>query len=166
MLFRGFSGAHDRFMMDGRIAAESADAYMPMFEALSWAVALDKRLATEFATGSLDRDWSWRERFQGGEVVAAFRFARNRAHHDWGCAPVDCRCSSANAASVWLLRVALAPVSAPGRHSQGEEEYAVLLTDEPRAARPACIASMFFMICCSTSAISSAGLSTSVFKED
>lgn len=27
--------------------------------------------------------WSWRKHVSNGEVVAGFRFARNRAHHQW-----------------------------------------------------------------------------------
>jgi hypothetical protein len=132
VLFRGFSGAHDRFMMHGRIAAEPVDAYLPIFEALSWAVALDERLATEFATGSLDRDWSWREQLSGGEVVAAFRFARNRAHHGWAdvlhvTAGAVLPTPLPSGLFEWRWRQSLPP----GGDRRGEEEYAALLADQP-----------------------------------
>lgn len=76
VLLEGYRAAWGRFMGQGRLAVDPAEAYMPIFEALNWAAALDGRLADE--TG-----WSWRANIEGGEIVAGFRFARHRAHHQW-----------------------------------------------------------------------------------
>ena len=64
-------------MSEGRLAVEPVDAYMPIFEALNWAAALDERIAVDA------KGWSWRKRVSNGEVVAGLRFAHNRAHHQW-----------------------------------------------------------------------------------
>jgi len=82
VLLRGLVSAYDRFMREGRIAADPFDAYVPIFEALNWAAVVDARLATHYGTVEKP-DWSWRDRFAGGEVVAGFRYARNSAQHDW-----------------------------------------------------------------------------------
>jgi hypothetical protein len=97
-LLHGLAKAYERFMSEGRLAVEPVDAYMPIFEALSSATALDGRIANA-------RGWSWRKHVCNGEVVAGLRFARNRAHHQWAAvlhvtlgaalpAPSRIRCSS------------------------------------------------------------------------
>jgi hypothetical protein len=81
-LLHGLAQAYERFMSEGRLAVEPVDAYMPIFEALNWAAALDEAIADECG-GHGAKDWSWRERVTGGELVAGFRFARHRAYHQW-----------------------------------------------------------------------------------
>jgi len=119
-------------MAGGRIASDPADAYLPIFETLSWAVAIDERLATDLSSNPDIRDWSWRKRVPGGEVVAGFRFARNRAHHQW-------------ADVLYVTPGALLPTPLPfgffewrwrptlpgGLNRHGEEAYAAYLADVP-----------------------------------
>jgi hypothetical protein len=105
---------------------------LPIFEALNWAAALDERLAADFAGGSNKKNWAWRKRFEGGETVAGFRFARNRAHHDW-------------AEVLYVTEGAFLPAYLPmplfewrwlpelpgGGNRSGEEAYAEHLADVP-----------------------------------
>src|SRR5215218_1090577 len=123
-LLHGLAQAYERFMSEGRLAVEPVDAYMPIFEALNWAAALDERSQTSAAV-TARRIWSWRERVTGGELVAGFRFARHRAHHQWASVlyvspgrlcliPFRLRCSSG---------VGFRELPA-GRDDHGKEEYA------------------------------------------
>ena len=49
VLLSGFEKTYDRFMAEGRLAIDPAEAYLPIFEALNWAAAIDERLATDSA---------------------------------------------------------------------------------------------------------------------
>jgi hypothetical protein len=62
-LLHGLAKAYEQFMSEGRLAVEPVDAYMPIFEALSWAAALDERIAAA-------RGWSWRKHVSNGERLS------------------------------------------------------------------------------------------------
>jgi hypothetical protein len=53
-------------------------AFVSLFEALNWAVAIDARAGAD--------DEAWWEGLPQGEIVRAVRFARNRVHHQWAAA--------------------------------------------------------------------------------
>ena len=126
-LLHGLAKAYERFMSEGRLAVEPVDAYMPIFEALNWAAALDERIAVDA------KGWSWRKRVSNGEFVAGLRFAHNRAHHQW-------------AAVLYVTTGAILPTYLPmplfewrwrrdlpaGRDDRGKEEYADHLPTYPR----------------------------------
>jgi hypothetical protein len=119
-------------MRHGRLATDPAEAYIPIFEALSWAAALDERLATDFAPDPNKPNWSWREHIDHGEVVAGFRFARHRAHHQWA----EMLYVTGGAALPALLPMPFFEWCwrrelPPGRDRRGEDDYAKFLADVP-----------------------------------
>lgn len=90
LLLRGYTQAVGRFEQ-AATGRDSAAAFLPLFEALNWAVAFDERVkdhwAPEGANTDEDKDrqpgWEWRERVADAEAMAGVRFARNRVHHQW-----------------------------------------------------------------------------------
>jgi hypothetical protein len=81
-MFDGYSGALARF----EIAAKQQDgaaAYVPLFEALNWAVVLDDRTAAHFEPEGKPLGFAWRDRVAGADLMRGVRFARNSIHHDW-----------------------------------------------------------------------------------
>ena len=83
-MFKGFALAVERFEVAAK-AQEPDDAYIPLFEALGWAVALDSRTKEQWVPDGPDQKpgWGWRERVNGAEVLRGVRWARNAIHHDW-----------------------------------------------------------------------------------
>lgn len=86
-MFEGYRRALERFHAAVK-GQDAVEAFIPLFEALNWAVALDERTAKLWAPDGKVLGWSWRERVPGAEVMAGVRFARNRAHHQWADALV------------------------------------------------------------------------------
>lgn len=82
MLLAGYSGALGRFGAAARGRDEIA-TFLPLFEALNWAVALDDRCAAHWAPEGEPLGWRWRERVPGAEVMRGLRWARNGVHHQW-----------------------------------------------------------------------------------
>jgi hypothetical protein len=64
-LIEGYRRAHARFV-EARVEEEPVDAFIPLFEALSWAVTLDERLD-----------------FPAYPELRGLRYARNSVHHKW-----------------------------------------------------------------------------------
>jgi hypothetical protein len=131
-LARGFRQAHARFVNEGRLTREPKEAFFPIFEALTWAVALDDRLALGFSGDRTKKDWGWRRAFADGETMMGVRFVRNRVHHQWA----DALYLSKGRAYPkrypvvyfeWKWRGQLPP----GRDDQGADEYRRLLVDQP-----------------------------------
>jgi len=81
-LTAGFREAFGRFISldtsTARFDPPIERAFIPVFDALNWAVAVDDFLQREQPAAER---W-WREHLHG-EVVRAVRFARNRVHHQW-----------------------------------------------------------------------------------
>jgi hypothetical protein len=124
-LLRGLTKTRERFLSTGRLATERIEAFMPIFEALNWAAALDARIADS-------EGWAWRERVRDAEVVAGFRYARHRAHHQWASVLYVTSGASLPAPLPaplfeWRWRRDL-PV---GRDERGREEYDAHLADVP-----------------------------------
>jgi hypothetical protein len=81
-MFVGYERAFARFM-DAAAGDDSTEAFIPLFEALNWAVALDERTKTSWAPDGEILGWAWRARIPQAELMAGVRFARNRIHHQW-----------------------------------------------------------------------------------
>lgn len=65
-----------------------AATYVPLFEALNWAHALDERVAAHWVPNGKTVGFGWRDRIPKAEIMAGVRFARNSLHHDWSEAVV------------------------------------------------------------------------------
>jgi hypothetical protein len=81
-MFDGFAAAARRFLQGPN---DTSSAYIALYEALNWAVALDARTAKLWAPRGIEDmpGWRWREEITGAEVLRGIRFARNAMHHDW-----------------------------------------------------------------------------------
>jgi hypothetical protein len=87
----GFHGALERF--EAAAPTDADAAFVPLFEMLNWATAIDDRAAEDFAPdGGGDRmpGKGWEQRLTGREVVRGIRFARNVVHHRWADAVIWC----------------------------------------------------------------------------
>lgn len=80
---RGYTTAYERFAR----ALEGQDpvaAYIPLFEALNWAVSLDDRIKEIWVPEGNKLGWKWRAKAgHGAEILAGVRYARNSVHHHW-----------------------------------------------------------------------------------
>ncbi|TGN65040.1 hypothetical protein EXE59_14495 [Nocardioides eburneiflavus] len=81
-LLDGYEQALRRFT-DASKSRNASQVFLPLFEALNWAVALDDQARAHWAPEGVPLDWSWRSRVAGGDLVNAVRCARNRVHHQW-----------------------------------------------------------------------------------
>lgn len=126
-LLRGYVQARQRFD-EARDRRDQPAAFFALFEALSWAVALDERLAHELG------GWQWRERFgDEGRVMAAVRFARNSVHHQWAEA-VEPRGGGVSFPLEFPLRFDdyyWRPDLPPPRRAAEEPDYERLLANRP-----------------------------------
>ena len=81
-MLHGFIGAWKRY--ETAAAGDSAtEAFLPLFEALNWCVALDDRLQAWWKTNATNADPRWCHGFRFGDAVLGTRYARNRVHHQW-----------------------------------------------------------------------------------
>lgn len=63
---------------------DPGDAFVPLFEALNWAVALDQRTVAHFAPDGKSVGYDWPARIGHGAIVMpGVRFVRNSVHHQW-----------------------------------------------------------------------------------
>lgn len=86
-MFEGYTAATSRF----HAAAKTRDAtaaFIPLFEALNWAVALDDRAAKHWTPRGEKLGLGWREWVRDAEIMAGVRFLRNSVHHQWSDALV------------------------------------------------------------------------------
>lgn len=82
MLLRGYGSAFGRFSA-ATLGQDAEAAYLPLFEALNWAVVLDDRRRRHWAPEGKPLDWKWRDRVAGAEVMSGVRWVRNSVHHQW-----------------------------------------------------------------------------------
>lgn len=80
--FEGFRRGAGRFR-DAAKARDPEETYIPLAEALNWAIALDDRVIEYWAPEGRVLGWSWRQRVPHGDIVRGVRWARNRVHHQW-----------------------------------------------------------------------------------
>ena len=74
-LLRGYDAAFER-LAPARAGEDPLALYIPLFEVLNWAVAVDDRLGQ-----LLGKSWHGTHRRSG--VNSGFRYIRNRVHHQW-----------------------------------------------------------------------------------
>ncbi len=81
-MFEGYTSAMGRFQ--GAVKQRDATAaFIPLFDALNWAVALDERAAKHWTPAGEPLRWGWRGKVRGAEIMRGVRFVRNSVHHDW-----------------------------------------------------------------------------------
>jgi hypothetical protein len=81
-LVNGYQEAFQRF--EAAIARRDSDAaFLGLFEALNWAVALDEVIGEIWRPGGRRLGFAWRDRVGDASVMAGVRYARNRVHHLW-----------------------------------------------------------------------------------
>jgi hypothetical protein len=81
-MFEGYTAAVERFQAAARTRDATA-AFIPLFEALNWAVALDERAGKHWTPAGEPLGWGWREMMRDAEMMRGVRFIRNSVHHDW-----------------------------------------------------------------------------------
>jgi hypothetical protein len=81
-MFEGYSCAVGRFD-DAAKTRDPTAMFIPLFEALNWAVSLDERAAKHWTRAGEPLRWTWREKVRHAELLRGVRFVRNSIHHDW-----------------------------------------------------------------------------------
>jgi hypothetical protein len=81
-MFEGYAAATARFHHAAELRDATA-AFIPLFEALNWAVALDDRAAKHWTPEGTPLGLAWRERVRDAEAMQGVRFVRNSVHHQW-----------------------------------------------------------------------------------
>lgn len=81
-MFEGYWHAAGRFHEAAKTRDPTA-TFIPLFEALNWAVSLDERAAKHWTPAGEPLGWAWREKVHGAEILRGVRFVRNSVHHDW-----------------------------------------------------------------------------------
>jgi hypothetical protein len=81
-MFEGYAAAVVRFHEAAKTRDPTA-TFIPLFEALNWAVALDDRAGKHWTPEGKPLGWEWREKIRKAEMMRGVRFVRNSVHHDW-----------------------------------------------------------------------------------
>lgn len=81
-MFEGYAAATRRFYNAAELR-DATEAFIPLFEALNWAVALDDRAAKHWTPEGKPLGFAWRERVRDAETMQGVRFVRNSVHHQW-----------------------------------------------------------------------------------
>lgn len=81
-MFEGYAHAVERFQEAAKTRDPTA-TFIPLFEALNWAVSLDERAAKHWTPAGKPLGWAWREKVRDAEILRGVRFVRNSVHHDW-----------------------------------------------------------------------------------
>jgi hypothetical protein len=79
---RGFRERVDAFRA-AAVGQDAVAAYLPLFEALSWASSIDLRIGELWVPDGKSLGEDWPTRAPGAEAMVSVRFARNTVHHDW-----------------------------------------------------------------------------------
>ena len=82
-VFTGYAQAFTRFHA-AAVGRDAAAAFIPLFEALNWAAALDWRIGAHWTPdgGEPLRD-EWPDRLGNADLMYGVRFVRNSIHHQW-----------------------------------------------------------------------------------
>jgi hypothetical protein len=81
-MFDGYDQALERLEAAVR-GTEPTPAFIALFEALNWAVALDDRAGEHWAPEGKTLGFGWRDRVPDAYRMRAIRFVRNSVHHQW-----------------------------------------------------------------------------------
>ncbi len=149
-MFEGYAGAADRFYA----AAETRDTtatFIPLFEALNWAVVLDERAAKHWTPAGKPLGWRWREKIRDAEIMRGVRFIRNSVHHDWSDAlELDERGKSLTTPDVevfeWRWRDADDLPERDKKDEAGEKVYRELLEGEPARSTLDTLGRVFYFL--------------------
>lgn len=131
MMLLGYKRAVQRFHAATTEPARPSSAYVPLFEALNWAVALDDRTGGHWRPhgGEEPIKWKWRQEVPNGGYVDGIRFARNRIHHQWSDALLINDQGRSEAQAEWVWRPSDELPS--GRDDRGIDNYSALLAGAP-----------------------------------
>jgi len=83
-MFEGFAQAAQRF--EAAIKdRDTTNTFIPLFELLNWAVALDERVRKRWCPDGDGKPlgWAWRDRVPGAQVMSGIQYVRNSVHHQW-----------------------------------------------------------------------------------
>lgn len=83
LMVEGLEGAVDRLVGGSIDSDRPGSAFIPLFEALNWAVALEDRTRAHWAPDGYPIGFKWRDRAPGAEFAGGVRVVRNRVHHQW-----------------------------------------------------------------------------------
>lgn len=78
----GYEQAARRFY-DVMKETDPLATFIPLFDALGWAVAIDSRFQGAWEQAPTNPAKWWSDGFIHGDTVKGVRFARNRVHHHW-----------------------------------------------------------------------------------
>jgi hypothetical protein len=81
-LLTGFETARSRFV-GIRNSTDGEKLFLPLFETLNWAVALDDHVAAHWSPHGTPLGLAWRTHVRNSDIVSAVRLVRNRVHHQW-----------------------------------------------------------------------------------
>ncbi len=152
-MFDGYAAATGRFHEAAKTRDATA-AFIPLFEALNWAVALDDRAAKHWTPAGKPLGFAWREWVRDAEVMRGVRFVRNSVHHQWSDALVldEGGMSFPMTFPVvffeWRWRPADGlPAPEKGRRDEGgEEDYRAMLEGEPARTTLETLANAFYFL--------------------
>jgi hypothetical protein len=82
VMFEGFAQAAQRFDLAIK-DRDPTNTFIPLFEMLNWAVALDDRARKRWCPEGAPLGWAWRDRVRGAEILRGVQYARNSIHHQW-----------------------------------------------------------------------------------
>lgn len=120
---QGFSKACGRYLAASDSFAHEK-SFMPLFEALNWAVALDDRIGDAWEKKKDKLPGYWAEWYANGPTAKGVRFVRNRVHHQWANAVFHSHSGNAAAAAAgFMWRWLPADQLPPGRDDTFRDEY-------------------------------------------
>jgi hypothetical protein len=79
----GLRKAIERFEVAAAQPEDPIEAYLPLFEALNWIVALDNRIGAICVPEGKKLGPAWRGRVSEGNVIVGLDWVRNVVHHQW-----------------------------------------------------------------------------------
>jgi hypothetical protein len=86
-MFIGYTEALNR-LQEASLHRDPVSTYVPLFEALNWATALDERVRAHWTPDGTPIGYDWRNRILHADLMGGVIFVRNSVHHDWSEAVV------------------------------------------------------------------------------
>ena len=86
-MFIGYTEALNR-LQEASLRRDPVATYVPLFEALNWATALDERVRAHWTPDGTPVGYDWRKRILHADLMDGVSFVRNSVHHDWSEAVV------------------------------------------------------------------------------
>ena len=79
----GLRSAVERLELAAAQRENPVQAYLPLFEALNWIVAVDDRIGAIWVPEGEKLGPAWRGRLADSDVIVGLDWARNVVHHQW-----------------------------------------------------------------------------------